>query len=136
MQKKYNDAIHCYNQALKQNGDKATYYVNRALCYIKLKQWDRVYQDARHGLDLDPNYVKAHAYLGQYYIEQQRYDEAITSFKQALDLCKVCFPYSHSIKSRHCFYSDRFKIRILVMKSPDFYVMPKNVDFLSWNKNV
>jgi STIP1 family protein 1 len=90
LQKKYNDAIHCYNQALKQNGEKAIYYVNRALCYIKLKQWDKVYQDARHCLDLEPNYIKAHAYLGQYYIEQQRYDEAIASFKQALELCKVC----------------------------------------------
>jgi STIP1 family protein 1 len=90
LQKKYNDAIHCYNQALKQNGEKAIYYVNRALCYIKLKQWDKVYQDVRHCLDLEPNYIKAHAYLGQYYIEQQRYDEAIASFKQALELCKVC----------------------------------------------
>ncbi|CAF2424536.1 unnamed protein product [Rotaria sp. Silwood2] len=89
LQRKYNDAIHCYNQALKQNGEKAIYYVNRALCYIKLKQWDKVYQDARHCLDLDPNYIKAHAYLGQYYIEQQRYDEAITSFKQALELSKI-----------------------------------------------
>ncbi|CAF4021916.1 unnamed protein product [Adineta steineri] len=89
LQKKYNDAIHCYNQALKQNGEKATYYVNRALCYIKLKQWDKVYQDARHCLDLDPNYIKAHAYLGQYYLEQQRYDEAITCFKQALELAKI-----------------------------------------------
>ncbi|CAF1027790.1 unnamed protein product [Rotaria sp. Silwood1] len=89
LQRKYNDAIHCYNQALKQNGEKAIYYVNRALCYIKLKQWDKVYQDARHCLDLDPNYIKAHAYLGQYYIEQQRYDEAITCFKQALELSKI-----------------------------------------------
>ncbi|CAF2512423.1 unnamed protein product [Rotaria sp. Silwood2] len=89
LQKKYNDAISCYNQALKQNGEKATYYVNRALCYIKLKQWDKVYQDVRHSLDLDPNYIKAHAYLGQYYIEQQRYDDAIICFEQALDLCKI-----------------------------------------------
>ncbi|CAF0918970.1 unnamed protein product [Rotaria sordida] len=89
LQKKYNDAISCYNQALKQNGEKATYYVNRALCYIKLKQWDKVYQDVHHSLDLDPNYIKAHAYLGQYYIEQQQYDEAITCFKRALELCKI-----------------------------------------------
>ncbi|CAF0727676.1 unnamed protein product [Rotaria sp. Silwood1] len=89
LQKKYNDAISCYNQALKQNGEKATYYVNRALCYIKLKQWDKVYQDVCHSLDLDPNYIKAHAYLGQYYIEQQRYDEAIICCKRALELCKI-----------------------------------------------
>ena len=74
---------------MKQNGEKAIYYVNRALYYIKLKQWDKVYQDARHCLDLDPNYIKARAYLGQYYIEQQRYDDAIISFKQALELRKV-----------------------------------------------
>ena len=74
---------------MKQNGEKAIYYINRALCHIKLKQWDKVYQDVRHALDLDPNYIKAHAYLGQYYIEQQRYDDAIISLKHALELCKV-----------------------------------------------
>jgi STIP1 family protein 1 len=89
LQKKYTEAIYCYNQALKQNGEKAIYYINRALCYIKLKQWDKVYQDVRHSLELDPNYIKAHAYLGQYYIEQQRYDEAILSLKHALELCKI-----------------------------------------------
>lgn len=89
MQRKYNDAIHCYSQALKQNEEKAIYYVNRALCYIKLKQWDKVYLDVRRCLELDPNYIKAHAYLGQYYFEQQQYDEAIVSLKQALDLSKV-----------------------------------------------
>jgi tetratricopeptide (TPR) repeat protein len=133
LQKKYNDAIHCYNQALKQNGEKATYYVNRALCYIKLKQWDKVYQDARHALDLDPNYIKAHAYLGQYYIEQQRYDEAIICFKQALELCKVCF---RTKNLDLFFFLNRFRIKILVMKFKDFYVMLKNVVFLLWNKNV
>lgn len=89
LQRKYNDAIHCYSQAIKQNGDKPIYYINRALCYIKLKQWDKVHQDACRCLELDPDYIKAHAYLGQYYLEQQRYDEAIESFKQAIDLCKV-----------------------------------------------
>ncbi len=74
---------------MKQNGEKAIYYINRALCYIKLKQWDKVYQDVRHALELDPNYIKAHAYLGQYYIEHQRYDEAIVSLKQALELCQI-----------------------------------------------
>lgn len=91
---------------MKQNGEKAIYYVNRALCYIKLKQWDKVYQDTRRCLDLDPTYVKAHVYLGQYYLEQQRYDEAIASFKQALDLSKVNGSSNRS-RSRsdndHCF---------------------------------
>jgi tetratricopeptide (TPR) repeat protein len=137
LQKKYNDAIHCYNQALKQNGEKAIYYVNRALCYIKLKQWDKVYQDARHCLDIDPNYIKAHAYLGQYYIEQQRYDEAITCFKQALDLCKVCVVLFLFNPNFSCFrLTIRFKTKISVMKFNVYYVMLKNVVFLFWNKNV
>ena len=74
---------------MKQNGEKAIYYINRALCYIKLKQWDRVYADVRHALELEPNYIKGHAYLGQYYIEQQRYDDAINSLQHASDLCKA-----------------------------------------------
>ncbi|CAF1555693.1 unnamed protein product, partial [Didymodactylos carnosus] len=87
-QKKYNDAIQCYNSAIQQS-EKAIYYVNRALCYIKLKQWDKVYLDSRHALDLDSTYIKANCYLGQYYLEQQRYDEAIYYFKYSLDLCKL-----------------------------------------------
>ncbi|CAF4468059.1 unnamed protein product, partial [Didymodactylos carnosus] len=88
LQKKYNDAIQCYNSAIQQS-EKAIYYVNRALCYIKLKQWDKVYLDSRHALDLDSTYIKANCYLGQYYLEQQRYDEAIYYFKYSLDLSKI-----------------------------------------------
>ena len=111
---------------MKQNGEKATYYVNRALCYIKLKQWDKVYQDVRHSLDLDPNYIKAHAYLGQYYIEQQRFDDAITSLKQAVELCKV-----NSVENQQKYdkFSFSFKIKILAMKFNVFCVTLKNVDF-------
>lgn len=105
LQRKYNDAIVCYNQAIKQNGEKAAYYVNRALCYIKLKQWDKVFQDARHCLDLDPTYIKAHAYLGQYYIEQQQYEEAIACFKQALELCKVSYVLNKRLTRRKFFFS-------------------------------
>ncbi|CAF2260813.1 unnamed protein product [Rotaria magnacalcarata] len=79
LQKKYHDAIHCYNQALNQNGEKPTYYVNRALCYIKLKQWDKVYQDARHCLDLDP---KRQRRVSQVKSSQKRLD--LTGAKKSL----------------------------------------------------
>ena len=37
-----------------------TYFTNRALCYIKLTQWELACQDCKRGLELDSSLVKGH----------------------------------------------------------------------------
>ena len=51
--------------AIGKNSSVPTYFTNRALCYLKKSQWDLVIRDCKRALDLDPNLVKAHFFMGQ-----------------------------------------------------------------------
>ena len=62
-----------------KNSNVATFFTNRALCYLKLKQWDPAVQDCRLSLEKDTTLVKGHYFLGQALLELGHYDEAINS---------------------------------------------------------
>ncbi|XP_018792783.1 PREDICTED: E3 ubiquitin-protein ligase CHIP isoform X1 [Bactrocera latifrons] len=86
--RKYDDAASCYTKAIMKNPNNATYFTNRALCYLKLKRWELSCHDCRRALDLDSNFLKAHFFLGQCLIEMELYDEAIKHLQRAFDLSK------------------------------------------------
>lgn len=65
-----------HNSQIK-NPNNATYFTNRALCYLKLKRWELSCQDCRRALDMDQTLVKGHFFLGQSLLELEYYDEAI-----------------------------------------------------------
>ncbi|KAK6187451.1 hypothetical protein SNE40_005478 [Patella caerulea] len=86
--RKYDDAISCYTKAIAKNQNVATFFTNRALCHLKLRQWDLAAKDCQQALDLDRLLVKGHFFLGQAFVEQGSYDEAIASLHKAFDLAK------------------------------------------------
>ncbi|XP_067136697.1 E3 ubiquitin-protein ligase CHIP isoform X2 [Centruroides vittatus] len=65
-----------------------TYFTNRALCYLKLHQWELACQDCRRALDMDSTSVKGHFFLGQALLELESYDDAIKYLQRASDLAK------------------------------------------------
>jgi len=85
---KYEEAIAFYSRAINRNPSIATFYTNRALCYLKLKNWDSSCDDCRHALELDPSLIKGHFFLGQALLELGHYDESIMHLQRALDLSK------------------------------------------------
>uniref|UniRef100_A0A8C1IBP0 E3 ubiquitin-protein ligase CHIP n=1 Tax=Cyprinus carpio TaxID=7962 RepID=A0A8C1IBP0_CYPCA len=66
LSRKYQEATTCYSKAINRNPSVAVYYTNRALCYVKLQQYDKALADCKHALELDSQSVKAHFFLGQY----------------------------------------------------------------------
>jgi len=60
----------------------SVFYTNRALCHLKLKQWQLALQDCRQALEVDSSLVKAHFFAGQALLELKMYDEAIMSLMQ------------------------------------------------------
>ncbi|XP_028556010.1 E3 ubiquitin-protein ligase CHIP isoform X2 [Dendrobium catenatum] len=52
-------AIDAYTEAITLCPDVAVYWSNRALCYFKRKDWERVEQDCRNVIQLDGSSVKA-----------------------------------------------------------------------------
>ncbi|CAN8002894.1 unnamed protein product [Ixodes hexagonus] len=86
--RKYEDAISCYSKAIIKSPSTATYFTNRALCYLKLHQWELACQDCRRSLDLDCTSVKGHFFLGQALLEVDNCDEAVKYLQRASDLAK------------------------------------------------
>ena len=73
-----------------KNPYTATYFTNRALCYLKLKQWESAIQDCRRSLDLDKTLVKGHYFMGLALSEQSHHDEAISSLKRGKHISCLC----------------------------------------------
>lgn len=73
---KFNNTLFIIYFKIK-NPTQAPYFTNRALCHLKLKQWDSSCQDCRRALDIDPCLVKGHFFLGLALLELELYDEAI-----------------------------------------------------------
>jgi len=86
--RKYDDAIGYYTKAAMKNPNTPLLFTNRALCHLKLRQWEKVHQDCQRSLDLDRSWVKGHFFMGQAFVEQCLYDEAIASLKKAHELAK------------------------------------------------
>uniref|UniRef100_W5L843 E3 ubiquitin-protein ligase CHIP n=1 Tax=Astyanax mexicanus TaxID=7994 RepID=W5L843_ASTMX len=80
--RKYQEAAACYSKAINRNPSVAVYYTNRALCYVKLQQYDKALADCRHALELDSQSVKAHFFLGQCHLELENYEEAIGNLQR------------------------------------------------------
>ncbi|XP_020309313.1 E3 ubiquitin-protein ligase CHIP [Oncorhynchus kisutch] len=86
--RKYQEAATCYSKAINRNPLVAVYYTNRALCHLKLQQHDKALADCKHALEMDPQSVKAHFFLGQCHLELENYDEAIGNLQRAYNLAK------------------------------------------------
>lgn len=82
-----------------KNPTNATYFTNRALCYLKLKRWEQSCQDCRRALDMDQNLVKGHFFLGQSLLELDYYDEAIKHLQRGIihvDFNSMNFKFSRN----------------------------------------
>ncbi len=51
-------AIELYTKAISQS-EVASYYANRALCYMSLEKYSKCVEDCNKCLSLDPNFMKA-----------------------------------------------------------------------------
>ncbi|XP_072337851.1 E3 ubiquitin-protein ligase CHIP isoform X1 [Scyliorhinus torazame] len=105
LSRKYQEAAASYSKAIvrkelkrrecpccwwrsNRNPSVAVYYTNRALCYVKMQQFDKAVSDCKHALELDSQSVKAHFFLGQCQLEMENYDEAIGNLQRAYNLAK------------------------------------------------
>ena len=65
-----------------KNPSTATFFTNRALCYLRLKQWELAIQDCRRALELDRRLVKGHYFMGLALTELNHNEEAISSLNK------------------------------------------------------
>lgn len=86
--KKYDEAIKQYTKAISKSASNSVFYINRALCNLKLQRWNDVVSDCKTGLENDAQSIKGHFFLGQAYVELEMFDEAIINLSRANDLAQ------------------------------------------------
>lgn len=85
-QGKYTTAESLYSQAIICDSTNPSFFTNRALVRSKLEQWEGTAEDCRKALELAPNSLKAHHYLGQSLLKQGRPNEALKHSQEAYRL--------------------------------------------------
>ncbi len=85
-QKKYDDALETFIQAITLFPKNTRVYLGRALAYKNLKKYDRAVNDFNKSIELDPKNYLAYYNRGRTFNLQKLYDDAITDFNKAIEL--------------------------------------------------
>src|SRR5215204_2819253 len=83
-EKKYQEAIQSYNEALKINVADHEAYMLRGNVYFEMNNFDLAFSDYKNALSINPNYVTATDNLGALYGLRLQYDSALKYFNKAL----------------------------------------------------
>jgi serine/threonine protein kinase/Flp pilus assembly protein TadD len=60
--------------------------LSHAWAYYFARQYDRALEQGRKTLDMDPNFGFAYWHRGMVYLQQKKYNDAITAFRKAINL--------------------------------------------------
>ncbi|EGG24822.1 hypothetical protein DFA_03067 [Cavenderia fasciculata] len=73
------------------NEEVATYLSNRCACYLQIKDYDRVIEDATEAIDLKPTptiHIKILSRRAQAYESTEKLNDALNDYKQVLEMDK------------------------------------------------
>lgn len=82
--KNYKDAVSKYSECLKINNKESAIYTNRALCYLKLCQFEEAKQDCDEALQIDDRNVKACYRRALAYKGLKNYQESLNDLNKVL----------------------------------------------------
>ena len=83
-EKRYDQAVNCYTQCVNLDATKAAALNNRALCYLKLSQWNQSITDCESVLTLEPNNSKAMYRKAQGFVGLGHTEDARAAYRSAL----------------------------------------------------
>ncbi|PVZ98993.1 hypothetical protein BB558_004999 [Smittium angustum] len=81
-QKKYDDAIEQYTNAIELNPNAPAYYSNRAQCYILTERYGAAITDADKAVELDPAFFKGYYRRAVAYMAMGKIEEARRDYKK------------------------------------------------------
>ncbi|MFN8255719.1 MAG: tetratricopeptide repeat protein [Bacteroidales bacterium] len=85
-QKKYEEAILKYSQAIDLIPDYYEAIDNMAFCKMDLGQWKEAIADFKLSLQVNPGTLLAEFSIGECYLKMGKYKKAIHQFKRALEI--------------------------------------------------
>jgi tetratricopeptide (TPR) repeat protein len=81
----FKDAIKCYSKSLELYRDDPATFSNRALAYLKSKEYARALEDAETAIKMKPDYIKAYHRRGKAYSALNKLELAIRDFQYILE---------------------------------------------------
>jgi tetratricopeptide (TPR) repeat protein len=85
-QKRFEEAIECFDKAIATDSRTPIAYNNKASAYIRLKKYDEALECLVTALRLDPYYDRAHTNKGIVFIYQKKIEGALLELKRATEL--------------------------------------------------
>ncbi|XP_045416354.1 sperm-associated antigen 1 [Lemur catta] len=82
--KNYKDAVSKYSECLKINNKECAIYTNRALCYLKLCQFEEAKQDCDQALQIDDGNMKAYYRRALAHKGLKNYQKSLTDLNKVL----------------------------------------------------
>ena len=94
----YLQAINDYQQGFTHTNDSDPFFkTNLALCYIKLKNYDKAVEECETAIRLNPKFVKAYFLMGQCHLNNMKFDDAERAYVKAEVLAKELHNTSYSM---------------------------------------
>jgi tetratricopeptide (TPR) repeat protein len=85
--KNFDEAIRCYNKAIKLEPNLvAAHYNLGSLLHENLKHYDKAETAYRNAIELNPSHYKAYSNLGLLLKSTKRYEEAEVNYRKAIEL--------------------------------------------------
>mmetsp|Transcript_24093 Transcript_24093/g.23846 ORF Transcript_24093/g.23846 Transcript_24093/m.23846 type:complete len:298 (+) Transcript_24093:424-1317(+) len=134
----YKKAINEYNECQKRLPNDVNYLSNRAVCFIKLKQFYKALKDLDKILEIDHNHVQAYIQKAFIHTVFKEYGKALECYEKVLQIdpdnqeCKEGF--RNVVKSLNfqidCCDEDRVKRSLLDASIRNILCDPRLIEFL------
>ena len=98
----YENAIKGFTEWLELFPNNKSYnsaiYLNRSICYSKLKQQDNALKDINKAIECNPDYAKAYVKRGEINTELENLEEAVRDFENAKKISPTEFGVQQKLK--------------------------------------
>ena len=84
-EKKYKEALDCYSKSIEIDPNDPILYSNRSAMHLNLNEFDQALTDAEKAISLKPDYAKAYLRKGKALEGQQKFKEALDTYKLGLE---------------------------------------------------
>jgi Transmembrane protein 33/Nucleoporin POM33/Tetratricopeptide repeat len=124
---RFSDAIDLYTKAIALDRLNHVYVYNRAVAYLKLSNYAKALEDANTSIENKRDYIKAYITKGSALRNLQRYEEAISTFKAALEIDPSNSNVQMHLKDCEAYYQN--------IQNPSSSTSSKNTSTPSSNSN-
>ncbi|KAI3405387.2 STI1 [Candida oxycetoniae] len=102
----YASAVKAYSEMIKRNPHDPRGYVNRAVCLMKMVEYEGAVRDCTKAIEVDPGYIKGYIKKGEALVRLKRYGEAEKVLQLGKQLATTHSNAEHLNESKESGFTD------------------------------